>query len=310
MRKILISVLLASAAAATPALAQPGNWSDHQQAREDRQQVREDRQQAREERQQSRSESRAERPANVERPQITVDARQARQVDMRQQMEMRQQAFTRGGGDMRQQGFEARDGERFSGRADRGNFTARVDGNGTTYVAPGPRMVRAPGDDRARLRDQRFQNREQRIDTRDLRESDRPLPNVMRTRNPLIVSNVPHRGTEPPLRVDAGRRLEQIHWNTNWRNDRRYDWRDFRRHHRNRFHFGIFIDPFGWDYQPFSIGYRLWPAYYGNQYWIDSSMYGLPYPPPGCVWVRYWNDALLVDTYSGTVIDVIPGFFW
>jgi Ni/Co efflux regulator RcnB len=54
----------------------------------------------------------------------------------------------------------------------------------------------------------------------------------------------------------------------------------------------------------------LWPAYYGNQYWIDPGLYQLPYPPPGAMWVRYWNDALLVDMYTGTVIDVIPGFFW
>jgi Ni/Co efflux regulator RcnB len=54
----------------------------------------------------------------------------------------------------------------------------------------------------------------------------------------------------------------------------------------------------------------MWPAYYGNQFWIDPSLYGLPYPPPGCVWIRYWNDAILVDTYSGTTIDVIPNFFW
>ena len=39
-------------------------------------------------------------------------------------------------------------------------------------------------------------------------------------------------------------------------------------------------------------------------------MYGLPYPPPGKQWVRYWNDALLVDTYTGEVVDSIQGFFW
>ena len=27
-------------------------------------------------------------------------------------------------------------------------------------------------------------------------------------------------------------------------------------------------------------------------------MYELPYPPPGTQWVRYWNDALLVDMYT------------
>jgi hypothetical protein len=26
--------------------------------------------------------------------------------------------------------------------------------------------------------------------------------------------------------------------------------------------------------------------------------------------VRYWNDALLVDMYTGEVVDEIRGFFW
>jgi len=28
------------------------------------------------------------------------------------------------------------------------------------------------------------------------------------------------------------------------------------------------------------------------------------------VWVRYWDDAVLVDTFTGEVIDVIHNFFW
>src|SRR5689334_11684410 len=68
MRKVLISLLLAGAAA-TPALAQPHDPSDRQQAREERQQAHEERQQARQE---SRSERAAERPSstprNVEAP--------------------------------------------------------------------------------------------------------------------------------------------------------------------------------------------------------------------------------------------------
>jgi Ni/Co efflux regulator RcnB len=39
-------------------------------------------------------------------------------------------------------------------------------------------------------------------------------------------------------------------------------------------------------------------------------MYGLPYAPPGTEWVRYWNDAVLVDMYTGEVVDVIRDFFW
>jgi hypothetical protein len=27
-------------------------------------------------------------------------------------------------------------------------------------------------------------------------------------------------------------------------------------------------------------------------------------------WVRYWDDALLVDVRSGRVVDVIHNFFW
>jgi len=99
-------------------------------------------------------------------------------------------------------------------------------------------------------------------------------------------------------------------WNRDWRNDRRYDWRRFRDSHRSIFHLGIYFDPFGYGYQPFDIGYQLQPVYFGQQYWIDPAMYSLPYPPPGTQWVRYWNDAVLVDMYSGQVVDVIRDFFW
>jgi Ni/Co efflux regulator RcnB len=289
MRKLLISLLLASAAA-TPALADPHD-SNRQQAQEDRQQAHQERQQAREEHQQARTESRGN--AQAARPQFTGPARQAPPVQMRQQMV--------NGGGMPQVEARGNRGNFDGNRGVRVNGDPRVQGQ-TAYVAPGPRMVTAPRQIEARER-----VRGQRAGNGDFRQSDRAVPNAMRQRNPLVVSNVPRPGTQPPLRAE---RQRDIHWNTNWRNDRRYDWRDHRRHHRSLFHFGIFIDPFGWDYQPFGIGYRMWPAYYGNQYWIDPGLYGLPYPPPGCVWVRYWNDAILVDTYSGTVIDEIPGFFW
>lgn len=99
-------------------------------------------------------------------------------------------------------------------------------------------------------------------------------------------------------------------WNRDWRNDRRYDWRDYRNEHRSIFRLGIYYDPFGYGYQQFNIGYRLAPVYFGEQFWIDPAMYELPYPPPGTQWIRYWNDAVLVDMYSGEVVDVIHGFFW
>jgi Ni/Co efflux regulator RcnB len=118
-----------------------------------------------------------------------------------------------------------------------------------------------------------------------------------------------HHNAQSPFRADS-RRDSHVRWNPDWRNDRRYDWRDRRYRDRSRFHLGLYIDPFGWGYQPYSIGYDLQPNYYQQNYWIDPAMYGLPYPPPGAQWVRYWNDAVLVDMYSGQVIDSIQGFFW
>jgi len=122
------------------------------------------------------------------------------------------------------------------------------------------------------------------------------------------VGSVPRQGTQPALRYQGHR--DSVRWNTNWRSDHRYDWRDRRRHHRSLFHIGLYVDPFGWGYQRFNVGWRLYPDYYQQGYWIDPAMYGLPYPPPGLQWVRYWNDALLVDTFTGQIVDQIPGFFW
>jgi hypothetical protein len=147
-----------------------------------------------------------------------------------------------------------------------------------------------------------------------LRQFDRPPPNVMRSRVP-VVSNVPREGTQPPQRATrqwSGR--NQGHWNGNWngnwRNDHRYNWQDRRRHHRSLFRLGVYFDPFGWGYQRYSIGWRLWPNYYSSNYWFNPTQYGLPYAPPGYQWVRYYDDALLVDTWSGQVVDVIYSFFW
>lgn len=280
MRRILISLLLAGAAA-TPAIAGPHNWSNNQQAKADRQQAREDRQSAREERQQSREDSRSDPSAN--RPSYNGN---------------------QGGPQYVRPQFNSSGGQRQHGERGGGNYGQ---GNQNGYYA-GQR------DPRFQQMQQQFdQRRDQRRDDRALRQSTRPAPNVVRDRHPLVVSDTPRPGTQPPLRADRyghGDSNWSHNWNHNWRNDHRYDWHHYRDRHRSLFHLGFYIDPFGWGYQPFDIGYRLWPNYYSNQYWIDPGMYSLPYPPPGTAWVRYWNDALLVDLYTGTVIDVIPGFFW
>ncbi|MGN6848977.1 MAG: RcnB family protein [Sphingomicrobium sp.] len=262
MRKLLISILLASAAA-SPALAQPGHDDGDNKAPPAHQQH-----------QQARDEGRGNRGGdNGQRPQFQV----------RQQVQMQQNA-NRGGWDrgrvegrgnvapqqVQQQAYD-RHGGNFDGyRRDRGGFVG----------VPQQRVVEGQRSGNwSRDRANWDQNRDYRQGGEVVRTSDHD-----RWRN-------------------GG-------WNRDWRNDRRYDWRRYRDHHRSVFHLGIYFDPFGYGYRPFDIGYRLQPVYFGQSYWIDPAMYGLPFPPPGAQWVRYWNDAVLVDMYSGEVIDVIHNFFW
>jgi hypothetical protein len=144
------------------------------------------------------------------------------------------------------------------------------------------------------------------------RQLDQPAPRVLRNRVP-VVSNVPREGTQPPLRTTRqyGSHNQSHRWSGNWRSDHRYNWQDHRRRHRSLFRLSYYYDPFGWGYRPFSIGWRLWPSYYSSNYWInDPWQYRLPYAPAGYRWIRYYDDALLVDTWSGQVVDVIRNFFW
>ena len=144
-----------------------------------------------------------------------------------------------------------------------------------------------------------------------LRQGDRAAPNVMRVRNRTpLVSERPREGTQPPLRAERHRR-DRPNWSTNWRHSNKYDWHNWRKRHRSLFRLGFYFDPFGWRYRPYSIGWRLWPSYYSSRFWInDPWRYRLPYAPPGYRWIRYYNDAILVDTWNGEVVDVIYNFFW
>jgi len=299
MRKFLIALLLAGAAAA-PAIAGPHDSPDRDSAREDRQSAREERQSSRQSAHEERQSSRQAHSASANNVDHSNTGRSDR-VDVRANYDARVQAVGRAG----QADVEAVRSARQQGRQDRANLADRNDTS--NYAAPGPRVVSPRNADAARQ--QRVQLRDQRIQERELRQSSRPNPAVLRT-HPPVVSNTPRPGTQPPLRTDS-RNHHDTHWDTNWRHNGRYDWHNYRHHHHSLFHLGFYFDPYGWGYQPFSIGWRLWPNYYSSNYWInDPWMYRLPYAPAGYVWVRYWNDALLVDTWSGTVVDVIPGFFW
>ena len=291
MRKLIISILLAGAAA-SPALAQDqGRWH-HDDAQSSNQQAREERSQAREQRQEMREQVRAERSsgaANVERMQEMQQQQQARQqaarqFEGRQQWEGQAQEQGRGGWDrsrmendramQQRQAFEQQQQVQRNSRGYRGGFAGQPE-----------QVDRAQRDGGwAGNRGNWNQDRSAELRQRQVEQQQQ--------------------------RMRQGSRWANGGWNRDWRNDHRYDWRSYRDRHRSVFRLGIYFDPFGYGYRQFNIGYNLPQLYYGQRYWIDPALYELPYPPPGTIWVRYWNDAVLVDTYSGEVVDVIHNFFW
>ena len=262
MRKIILSLLMASVAA-TPAIAR--DRTDHDEVRSERQQSREDRQQSREDRRETR-----EDPQQVREDREVRDERNGRESGV-------------------------------SARADARADRASVEQN---------RAARSSRNAEREAQAGQVQQRHQVLrDSRELRRSERQAPQVLRNRVP-VVSNVPRPGTQPPPKTTV-RHSAPVHWNTNWRHNHRYDWHNWRNRHRSLFRLGLYSDPFGWGYQPYSIGWRMWPSYYGSSFWLhDPWQYRLPYAPPGTRWIRYYEDAILVDTWNGQVVDVIYNFFW
>jgi hypothetical protein len=123
-------------------------------------------------------------------------------------------------------------------------------------------------------------------------------------------------GQRGDWRGNDGRRADNRgggNWNRGWRNDNRYNWSNTRRYHRDNFHLPRYYAPYGWDggYRRFSVGFRLSSILFEQNYWIDdASYYDLPPAYGPYRWVRYYNDALLVDIYTGEVVDTVYDIFW
>ena len=96
------------------------------------------------------------------------------------------------------------------------------------------------------------------------------------------------------------------------RNNYRQDRRDDRYSNRNLFRMGPYYSPYrGYGYNRLSIGVVLDSLFYGRNYWLsDPYSYRLPPAPPGTQWIRYYDDVVLVDVYTGEVLDTIYDFFW
>ncbi|QGP80265.1 ATP-dependent RNA helicase [Sphingobium sp. CAP-1] len=112
---------------------------------------------------------------------------------------------------------------------------------------------------------------------------------------------------------DRTRWSTQRRWDNGWRRDNRYDWYSYRNRYGDHYRMGRYYAPRGWDYgyRRFSVGIFLNSLLYSNSYWLDDPYaYRLP-PAYGTLrWVRYYDDALLVDIRDGYVVDVIHEFFW
>ncbi|HEY7979450.1 MAG TPA: RcnB family protein [Rhizomicrobium sp.] len=106
-------------------------------------------------------------------------------------------------------------------------------------------------------------------------------------------------------------------WNNNNRRDNRGSWqgrynrRDVQAQRHYRYRGSAWRWPSGHSYRRWTFGMTLPSLFWGRNYWIsDYSYYGLAYPPPGTVWVRYGSDAILIDRYTGEILEVVYGQFY
>jgi Ni/Co efflux regulator RcnB len=71
------------------------------------------------------------------------------------------------------------------------------------------------------------------------------------------------------------------------------------------------IAPRGFTFRRFRLGERVPAVLLASMYFLgDYSLYGLEPPPPGYVWIREGSDAVLVDRYTGEVLQVAYDVFY
>jgi Ni/Co efflux regulator RcnB len=79
----------------------------------------------------------------------------------------------------------------------------------------------------------------------------------------------------------------------------------------SRYHSRAWRPPAGYYARAWRFGELLPRTWYASPYqlydWYD---FGLLDPPPGYVWVRVGEDALLVDSFDGRIVQVIRDVFW
>lgn len=169
---------------------------------------------------------------------------------------------------------------------------------------------------RTERREDRQEQRQSRRDDRAAQSTTQATQRTTRQDRPRTwgqsVNNAIRSEQRQERRQDRLERREDRRDYRAWRNDRRYDWQRYRNYNRGLFNIGRYYSPVrGYGYNRFSIGVRLGSPFYSDRYWIqDPWQYRLPPAYAGTRWVRYYDDVLLVDMYTGEVLDVIHNFFW
>ena len=258
---------------------------------------------------QNRAERRSENDRGMQRPSMRVPPayrnREARvdRPSRTQQQQQRQPVATQNnsnlkGRDWRRASVESRREVREERRENRGDWRdARKENQRDSQEARRGDWREDKRDDR---RDWRNDRRDDRKDWRNDRRDDRREWS---------------RGRDNDHRWDNNRRWDNSRssWNRDWRRDNRYDWQQYRKRNRHIYRAPRYYAPSGWGYgyRSFSIGVNLWSGLYSDRYWIsDPWHYRLPPAHGSLRWVRYYDDALLVDVRTGYVVDVIRDFFW
>lgn len=96
------------------------------------------------------------------------------------------------------------------------------------------------------------------------------------------------------------------------RRPQQVDRRDYNHNYQasQSYRIGPYRAPRAYRYRRWVFGEILPRIYWAQDYWIsDYWLFGLDVPPLGLEWVRYGPDALLIDTRSGEVIQVVYGRF-
>jgi hypothetical protein len=281
---------IAALAAALAVTAMPAHAQDGER-RGWRTAPAEDRQAARAER---RAERQAERPAvqaqPAERPQVRAQRAEPRRERAEARPQRNNQSIRR---QHREQPAAARGGW------NTGNAPPMRPVRNPTYVDPNRNVDSRDRDDR------RDGNRDWRDGRRD---NDRNWRDGRRDNDRNWRDG--RRDNDRDWR--DGRRHNDSRWDRRWRDNSRYNWYSYRNYNRNIYRQGHYYSPYrNYNYRRLGIGVFLQSLFYSNRYWInDPWQYRLPEVYGPYRWVRYYDDALLVDVRRGEVVDVIHDFFW